>query len=255
MDGYYFVNYIFVIIVRKVVYTLRITDDNNVITTVKESLMEKSNCVNSIQIIINKFYKEQIDMTDTTAYMKYVLPVTKKIKMTQLIADTTTDESHILYTIPVTANISAEPGDIEVSFTFLKLVHDEESDTTTSYVRKTESGLIHITKLAQFDSYEPSEMLTELDQRILALMATAEDIKKLGQATYDNMPIDMKLDSEAKKLTLVNANGNTGDGVGIADLSDSIAKELTGTDPDGTQDGVTHIDKVTGVQSLDELLK
>lgn len=236
-------------------YTLRITDDNNVITTVKESLMEKSNCVNSIQIIINKLYKEQIDMTDTTAYMKYVLPVTKKIKMTQLIADTTTDESHILYTIPVTANISAEPGDIEVSFTFLKLVHDEESDTTTSYVRKTESGLIHITKLAQFDSYEPSEMLTELDQRILALMATAEDIKKLGQATYDNMPIDMKLDSEAKKLTLVNANGNTGDGVGIADLSDSIAKELTGTDPDGTQDGVTHIDKVTGIQSLDELLK
>ena len=236
-------------------YTLRITDDNNVITTVKESLMEKSNCVNSIQIIINKLYKEQINMTDTTAYMKYVLPVTKKIKMTQLIADITTDESHILYTIPVTANISAEPGDIEVSFTFLKLVHDEESDTTTSYVRKTESGLIHITKLAQFDSYEPSEMLTELDQRILALMATAEDIKKLGQATYDNMPIDMKLDSEAKKLTLVNANGNTGDGVGIADLSDSIAKELTGTDPDGTQDGVTHIDKVTGVQSLDELLK
>lgn len=236
-------------------YTLRITDDNNVITTVKESLMEKSNCVNSIQIIINKLYKEQIDMTDTTAYMKYVLPVTKKIKMTQLIADTTIDESHILYTIPVTANISAEPGDIEVSFTFLKLVHDEESDTTTSYVRKTESGLIHITKLAQFDSYEPSEMLTELDQRILALMATAEDIKKLGQATYDNMPIDMKLDSEAKKLTLVNANGNTGDGVGIADLSDSIAKELTGTDPDGTQDGITHIDKVTGVQSLDELLK
>lgn len=133
-------------------YTLRITDDNNVITTVKESLMEKSNCVNSIQIIINKLYKEQIDMTDTTAYMKYVLPVTKKIKMTQLIADTTTDESHILYTIPVTANISAEPGDIEVSFTFLKLVHDKESDTTTSYVRKTESGLIHITKLAQFDT-------------------------------------------------------------------------------------------------------
>lgn len=236
-------------------YTLRITDDNNVITTVKESLMEKSNCVNSIQIIINKLYKEQINMTDTTAYMKYVLPVTKKIKMTQLIADTTTDESHILYTIPVTANISAEPGDIEVSFTFLKLVHDEESDTTTSYVRKTESGLIHITKLAQFDSYEPSEMLTELDQRILALMATAEDIKKLGQATYDNMPIDMKLDSEAKKLTLVNANGNTGEGIGIADLSDSIAKELTGTDPDGTQDGITHIGKVTGVQSLDELLK
>lgn len=85
-------------------YTLRITDDNNVITTVKESLMEKSNCVNSIQIIINKFYKEQIDMTDTTAYMKYVLPVTKKIKMTQLIADKASNGLNLRYKPGDTSN-------------------------------------------------------------------------------------------------------------------------------------------------------
>ena len=56
-------------------YTLRITDDNNVITTVKESLMEKSNCVNSIQIIINKLYKEQIDILLTVSpFIRFNLP-------------------------------------------------------------------------------------------------------------------------------------------------------------------------------------
>ena len=35
-------------------YTLRITDDNSVITTEKEKLMEKSNHVNTLQILVNK---------------------------------------------------------------------------------------------------------------------------------------------------------------------------------------------------------
>ena len=45
-------------------YTLKITDENTVVTTVKESIMERSNAVDKIQIVTNKIYKEQIDMTD-----------------------------------------------------------------------------------------------------------------------------------------------------------------------------------------------
>ncbi len=238
-------------------YTLRITDDNNVITTEKENLMEKSNCVNTLQILINKTYKSQIDMTDTTAFMKYITPISKKIKMTQLIAaDTNYNENYIQYTVPVTAYIASEPGDIEVSFTFLKVVHDDETDTNTSYIRKTESGIIHITKLAQFDTYETSEMFTEIDQRLLELIAKAEDIKSLSQTVYDNLPTDLRLNTDDKKLTLVNADGDTGNGVSISDLSDAIAKDLTGVDPDGTQDGVVNVDKVpeTQVFDLDKLL-
>lgn len=66
-------------------YTLKISDENTVTTTVKEKIIERSNYVDKIQIIVDKLYREQIDMTDATVWMKYKMPVTDKIKMTQLV--------------------------------------------------------------------------------------------------------------------------------------------------------------------------
>ena len=50
-------------------YTLKINDDNTVTTTVKETLVERSNYVDKIQIVTSKLYREQIDMSDATLYM------------------------------------------------------------------------------------------------------------------------------------------------------------------------------------------
>lgn len=155
-------------------YTLKITDENTVVTTVKESIVERSNYVDKIQIVTSKMYREQIDMSDTTVYMKYKLPVSDKIKMTQLIINNLEyEQNYIQYLIPVDAALTAEAGDIEVSFTFLKLVANEDG-TYTSYIRKTTSGVIHITPLVQFDKYEPSELFTEIDQRLLVLILQIE---------------------------------------------------------------------------------
>ena len=240
-------------------YTLRITDENSVIST-RCTLMEKSNCVDEIQIIVNKLYKDKLDMSDDMhVFMKYVLPISKKIKSTELeISEIKEDEGLIYYKLPVDVSISAEPGDVEVSFTFLKLVHDDDTDTTTSYIRKTESGIIHITKIAQFDGYEPNEMFSEFDQRLLEMIALANDIKSLNQNIYDNMAKDVRIDEDKRKITLINSDGDMGDGIDITDLSEIVAKYLTGVDPDGVQDGVVHIDKVPdGIQTynLDKLLK
>ena len=111
-------------------YTLKITDENTVVTTVKESIVERSNYVDKIQIVTSKMYREQIDMSDTTVYMKYKLPVSDKIKMTQLIINNLEyEQNYIQYLIPVDAALTAEAGDIEVSFTFLKLVANEDEHT------------------------------------------------------------------------------------------------------------------------------
>lgn len=39
-------------------YTLKITDENTVVTTVKESIVERSNYVDKIQIVTSKMYRE-----------------------------------------------------------------------------------------------------------------------------------------------------------------------------------------------------
>ena len=232
-------------------YTLKISDDNTVTTTVKETLIERSNYVDRIQIVTNKLYREQIDMSDTTVYMKYKLPVSNKIKMTQLTVNNLEYETnYIQYLIPVDAGLTAEAGDIEVSFTFLKLVANDDG-TYTSYIRKTTSGVIHITPLTQFDKYEPSEMFTEIDQRLLAIEGYIKDLDALNKATYENAVKDIRLDTEKRKLTLTNNDGeDTGKGIAMTDLSKMVSEDLTGKDPDGVQDGVVHLDQVIDLDKL-----
>lgn len=232
-------------------YTLKISDDNTVTTTVKETLIERSNYVDRIQIVTNKLYREQIDMSDTTVYMKYKLPVSNKIKMTQLTVNNLEYETnYIQYLIPVDAGLTAEAGDIEVSFTFLKLVANDDG-THTSYIRKTTSGVIHITPLTQFDKYEPSEMFTEIDQRLLAIEGYIKDLDALNKVTYENAVKDIRLDTEKRKVTLTNNDGeDTGKGIAMTDLSKMVSEDLTGKDPDGVQDGVVHLDQVIDLDKL-----
>ena len=234
-------------------YTLKISDDNTVTTTVKETLIERSNYVDRIQIVTNKLYREQIDMSDTTVYMKYKLPVSNKIKMTQLtVNDLEYETNYIQYLIPVDAGLTAEAGDIEVSFTFLKLVANDDG-TYTSYIRKTTSGVIHITPLTQFDKYEPSELFTEIDQRLLAMEGMIKDLNAQNKAAYEGMVKDIRLNTKDRKITLTDRNGeDTGNGIVVKDLSAMVAEDMTGKDPDGTQVGVVHLDQVI---DLDKLLK
>lgn len=232
-------------------YTLKINDDNTVTTTVKETLIERSNYVDKIQIVTSKLYREQIDMSDATLYMKYKLPVSNKIKLTQLtVNDLAYETNYIQYLIPVDAALTAEAGDIEVSFTFLKLVANDDS-TYTSYIRKTTSGVIHITPLVQFDKYEPSELFTEIDQRLLVMEGMIKDLNAQNKAAYEGMVKDIRLDTEGRKLTLTDRNGDdTGEGVKVKDLSTMVAEDMTGVDPDGVQDGVVHLDQVIDLDKL-----
>lgn len=236
-------------------YTLKITDENTVVTTVKEKIVEKSNYVDSIQIVVARLYRGQIDMSDATVYMKYTLPVTNKIKMVTLTPnDLAYENDYIQYLIPAEAYLTAEAGDIDVSFTFLKLVSNDD-DSTTSYVRKTQSGVIHISPLAAFDKYDPSEYLDEIDQRILAMEALQKDMMAMNEAAYNSMVQDVHI-NEDRKVVLTDRDGNdTGTGIKVSDLSVLVAEDMTGKDPDGIQDGVVNLDNVPNMQSLDELLK
>lgn len=237
-------------------YTLKITDENTVVTTVKEKIIERSNYVDNIQIVVAKLYRGQIDMSDAKVYMNYTLPVSNKIKMITLTPnDLTYENDYIQYLIPAEAYLTAEAGDIEVSFTFYKLISNED-DSITSYVRKTTSGVIHISPLAAFDKYEPSEYLDEIDQRILAMEALQKDMMAMSEATYNGMVQDVHINTEDRKVILTDRDGNdTGTGIEIENLSAIIAEDMTGKDPDGTQDGIVDLDKVPSLQSLDELLK
>ena len=239
-------------------YTLLISEDGSVTTTKYETIMQRSANFNSIQVLINKLYKG-IDIADASIYMKYVLPVSKKIKLMHL--DLVSDnylEDYLQFVIPGNTLLTAEPGTVKVTFTITKM-NTDENDQTIVGIDTTGEGSIKITAVAQWADYVPDELLNEVDQRLLVLEARQKDLDALHQEMFQGMVNDVRLDADGRKILLTNKNGDVGGGLNVNDLSALIATDIVGADADGVPDGVTHLDEVLKsnyrVVNLDKLVK
>ena len=101
-------------------------------------------------------------------------------------------------------------------------------------VRKAESNSI---------SNQKSLILNYLkDKEDIEIVSIREDDGYSG-ATFDR---------PAFKLMLQDVKDGIIDCIVVKDLSAMVAEDMTGKDPDGTQDGVVHLDQVV---DLDKLLK
>ena len=58
-------------------YTLLINENNEIVTTVKERIMQRSKLVDDLHFLMNPMYKG-IDMSDFTVTMEYILPVSRE---------------------------------------------------------------------------------------------------------------------------------------------------------------------------------
>ena len=61
-------------------YTILVTQDNELKVSVKERIMQRSKLVDSFHFLVDHIYKDTIDMTNFTVTMGYLLPVSKNIK-------------------------------------------------------------------------------------------------------------------------------------------------------------------------------
>lgn len=239
-------------------YTLLISENGSVTTTVYETIMQRSTNFNNIQVLIKKMYKG-VDITNASIYMKYVLPISKKIKMMHLeLASDNYLSDHLQYIIPGNTLLTAEPGEIKVTFSIVKAGTTEDGQPAVA-VEKTGEGTIKITPVAQWADFVPDEMLDEIDQRLIMLEARQKDQDALHQEMFQEMVNDVRLDTDNKKLILTNKTGDIGAGVNVDDLSDLISNNIVGTDLDGVQDGVIQLDDLlksnVNIVNLDKLVK
>lgn len=197
-------------------YTLLINDDNTISTTISEDLIQRSTYVNKLGVVVKEEY-EGVDYTGASVYMNYVLPVSKKVKSInlELSESNYSGTDYLLYTIPVTTELTAEAGDVEVSFTFVKTEYN--NGTPISRVRKTESGTILIKPLAQFENLIVDDLLTGLDQRLVKAEALLNQLSEAANISY-NHAADIKIVDG--KIVLIDGDGNQyGDGIPLTDIS------------------------------------
>ena len=213
-------------------YTILVTNDNELFVTQKQRIMQRSNLMNNLHILVYPIYStgtEEYDMTQFTANMEYVLPVSKKYKSEILTLseeryETESGEFMLEYLVPFNTGLTSEAGDIEIQLTFVKVDMDEEGHGT-QYVRKTSTCVVKVLPISAWSDIVPDEALTAIDQRIVATQTQINELVDIADNLDMTKADNMKLTNTTLQLT---ANGeDIGDGIDLNELGDVLTDATT----------------------------
>jgi hypothetical protein len=215
-------------------YTILVTDDNTLNTSIRERIMQRSNLVDNLHFLTTPLYKNEIDMTDFTVNLEYMLPVSKQYKSEILTkSEDLYKDEYLEYILPFDTKITSEVGDVELQLTFIKADMDADGNSI-QYVRKTSPTVIKILPIAKWSDIVPDEALNAVDQKLLAIDARINQIAGIEEALESVVPDDLAL-SDDNVLQLSVKGTPTGNGVEIYVPDD---------DEDSVSDGIKDLDEI-----------
>lgn len=210
-------------------YTILVTNDNELVATTKKRIMQRSKLVDNLHFLVYPTYDsgtEEYDMSEFTATMEFLLPVSKGYKSETLTLseehyETESGEFMLEYLVPFDTSLTAEAGDIEVQLTFIKLIMDEEGHDT-QYVRKTSTCVIKVLPISAWSDIIPDSALSAIDQRIIQTQAQIDELADLAGTISISKADNITLTDTTLQLT---SNGeNIGNAIDLNNLGDSLSE-------------------------------
>ena len=184
-------------------YTILITENNEMIATVRERIMQRSKLVDNLHFLVSQTYKN-MDMSGFSVLLEYKLPISCEACLEELVLSDELYDNYLEYKLPFDTDLTKEAGKIEMQLTFLKNEMDEEGKIT-QYVRKISSCFVDIIPITAWSNMIPVAELTAIDQRILKLDAIANQLvdsqelalsKKADDISYENNTIQLMADGK-----------------------------------------------------------
>ena len=203
-------------------YTILINDDNTLTTSVRERIMQRSKLVDSLHFLCPPTYKE-LDMTDFTVTLEYILPVSREYKTEELVKSDELYKEMLEYKLSFDTDLTKEAGEIEVKLTFSKVDLDEDGNNI-QYVRKISSTTITIVPIEAWCDIIPDKALDAIDQRIIKTDAQIKALLDANEITRLEKADNLVLDSENKELYLTAEGEQIGDKVKLSDLGNEIVQ-------------------------------
>lgn len=201
-------------------YTILVKDTNELVVSVKERIMQRSKLVDTLHFLADPMYKE-LDMSDFTVSMEYILPVSKQYKSEILVLSTELYKDMLEYKLPLDTKLTSEPGEIEVQLTFIKSDLDADG-RVKQYVRKTTPTSITIVPISAWSNFIPDEALNAVDQKLLKIDAQIKALAETGDLYATTKADNIVLDAETHELFLTANGEQVGDKVLIDDLVDVV---------------------------------
>lgn len=194
-------------------YTILVNESNELITSVRERIMQRSKLVDSLHFLVDPVYKE-VDMSGFTVTMEYVLPISRDYKTENLVKSEALYKGKLEYKLPFDTCLTKEHGKLEVKLTFTKVEMTPDGDTI-QYVRKTSPTTITIVPVSAWSDVIADSALTALDQRLIQVDAMLNAVNEMNMYLEDNKADNIIFDETGKYLQLTSCGRPIGDKITI----------------------------------------
>lgn len=208
-------------------YTILANNDNTLTASVRERIMQRSKLVDNLHFLVDPIYKD-IDMTDFTVTLEYILPISKQYMTETLVMSEDLYNGKLEYKLPFDTILTKEPGDIELQLTFTK-VELQEDGTSIQYVRKTSTTTITIVPISAWSDIIPDNALNDLDQKIIKIETLIKELSDIQDLLATGKADNLVLDTVDKMLYLTSEGNQIGDRVSL----ETLGNEITVSSPNG----------------------
>ncbi len=201
-------------------YTILVNETNELITSVRERVMQRSKLVDDLHFLVDPVYKG-IDMSDFTVMLEYILPVSKEYKSEILSKSDNLYKEKLEYKLPFDTNLTREAGDVQIQLTFTKLTLNADGKNVQQ-VRKTSPTVITILPISAWSDIIADSALTALDQRIIQTQAMINQINEVHQYLDDTKADNIVFDKDTNTLQLTARGNAIGNKIVLNGNSDGI---------------------------------
>lgn len=185
-------------------YTLLVNNNNEIITTVRERIMQRSKLVDNLHILVDPIYKEH-NMSEFTVMMEYMLPISREYHSEILVKSDGLYKEKLEYKVPFDTCLTKEAGKIEVQLTFAKLEMDADGNTA-QHIRKAGPAVVTIVPVTAWSNVIADSALSAIDQRLIQAEAMLNAANEMNTYLYKTKADNIMYDKEGQYVQLT-ANG------------------------------------------------
>ena len=185
-------------------YTILVKENNELVTTIRERIMQRSKLVDNLHFLVDPMYKTH-NMSGFTVTMEYIMPVSREYKIETLMLSEALYKDKLEYKLPFDTNLTKEAGKIKVQLTFTKVEMDADGQAN-QYVRKTSPTYITIVPISSWSDIIPDSALSGLDQRLIQMDIMMGALNDMNQELYETKADNIVYNKEDSSLQLT-ANG------------------------------------------------
>ena len=201
-------------------YIFLLENDNEIIASHREVLMQRSKLVDEVWFLVNPKYKTcENDMSVFSVMLEYILPASKSYHSLELVKDENGYKEYLKYVVPLDSNLSSEAGDIQLQLSFIYVGLDADGNDIQK-VRKTKIAKLHITPIAAWSDIIPDASLAAIDQRIIATQAQINELGYYAEILNENKADNLVYDDNTETLQLMAGRKKIGNKVSVRDMLD-----------------------------------